>query len=234
MASRPWFMTRGIFLMLALGAACGRKSARSDESSGGGKSSSGGSGSISFSDCGPFVACGGDVVGTWTLASLCGDSIMSVARLGPDCAVIEGTPTLESDASYAFDSDGTYIVSGTIDLSATESFDDACTTSTFQRSASEVCTRFNDQNSLVGSAGFSLKCTFGNGTCTCHASAPLSENETGTYAVDGTSITLTPSSSGAPNATTTSSLLAGTSDFCSDGNTLTVRASDGTIATLAK
>ena len=228
-------MTRWIFLMLALGAACGGKSVRTEATSDSGKSSSGGSGTIFLTDCGSFSACGGDVVGSWTLSSLCSDDITSIAGLGPDCAVIQGSPTLKSDLAYTLNSDGTYAVSGAIDLSATKSLDDACTMSTFERSASDMCARFNDQNSLVGQPpGFAVKCMFSNAACTCRVSEMLPENETGTYTVEGTSVTLTPSSDGAPSATKPSSLLAGTSDFCRDGNTLTVQGSDGTRVTLTK
>ena len=68
----------------------------------------------------------------------------------------------------------------------------------------------------------------------CRGAVVIPENAAGTYTVEGTAITLTPSSSADPNATTTSSPRASTLDFCIDGNTLTVRGSDGTIARLTR
>ena len=215
--------------MLAFGAACGGNSVHSDDSS------VGGSGSVSPADCVSFDACGGDVVGSWALSSLCSDGSTNIASgLGPNCAVIEGNPTVKSDASYAFESDGTYAVSGSVSVSVTESFDDACATSFLKRSASDACTLLNRETALVGPTGVLAQCTFRNGTCTYSGTAVIAENEAGTYSVEGTTITLTPSSSGTPNATTTSSPLAGTLDFCVDGNTLTVRGSDGTTARLSR
>jgi hypothetical protein len=109
-------------LLLAFGTACGGKSVRTGDSSAGGKSSVDGSGTIYLAACGSFDACGGDVVGTWTLSSLCSDGNTSIEHgLGPNCAVIDGTPTFTSDTSYTFDSDGTYTASGAINLSATQS-----------------------------------------------------------------------------------------------------------------
>ena len=225
----PVCQVRRICLMLAFGAACAGKPVRSDDSS------VGGSGSVSPADCVSFDACGGDVVGSWALSSLCSDGSTNIASgLGPNCAVIEGNPTLKSDASYAFESDGTYAVSGSVSVSVKESLDDACAGSILERSASDACSLLNRQSALVGPTGVLAQCTFRNGTCTCSGTAVIAENEAGTYTVEGTSITLTPSSSGDPNATTTSSPLAGTSDFCIDRNTLTVRGVDGTIARLTR
>src|SRR4051812_47755836 len=155
---------------MLLGAACGGKSVRSDDSS------VGGSGSVSPADCVSFDACGGDVVGTWALSSLCSDGSTNIASgLGPNCAVIEANPTLKFDAAYAFELDGTYAVSGSLSVSVTESFDDACASSIFKRSASDACSLLNRQSSLVGPAGVLAQCTFRNGTCTCRGAAVIAE-----------------------------------------------------------
>lgn len=160
---------------------------------------------------------------------------MGLARLpvpGADCATIHGNPTFNSQASFDFDASGTYTVSGDIHFSLEVTYDDACAMTTFMKNASDTCDFLNAASAAAPQAGFSADCTAKSGACDCQFSATVPQDTSGNYVVDGNSITLTPVAGS--NGTTTTTPLDGTSEFCVDASTVTVKASDGTMSTLTK
>lgn len=198
--------------------------------SGNGVSGSGGSGSIA-TECAPFTACGGDVVGTWQLVSIC-DGTGFAGIPGADCATIHGNPSFDSTTSLVFDAGGTYTTTGQVQFSADESFNDACAQSTFMENASDACAGLTLIDAASSQTGVHFRCSTSNGLCNCRIAATVPQNTSGTYRVSGTAITLTPVAGTQTSTVTTP--LDGTSQFCVQGTTVTVRGNDGTLTTLTK
>jgi hypothetical protein len=150
---------------------------------------------------------------------------------GADCATVNGQPTFSSSSNYTFKADHTFSVSGSISFSVDVSFDDACAMSSFGKDAAGACAALKAASAQEAQLGFTVNCTLNGAVCECQESAEVAQDESGTYSVDGSQITITPDATQSSSASTP---LDGTSDFCVDGNTVTVQGSDGTIATLEK
>jgi hypothetical protein len=151
---------------------------------------------------------------------------------GSDCVKLNGNPTFTSTSSYDFKSDGTFSVSGGISYSVDASYDDACAMTTAMTDAATLCATFTQEASFLATSGITISCAMKGAVCDCKESAMIPLDETGTYTVSGSSITLTPDAS--TNGSTTSTPLDGTSEFCVSGSTVNVQGSDGTITTLTK
>jgi hypothetical protein len=74
------------------------------------------------STCGAFHACGGDVVGTWSLQDMCFDdpNAQVVDKLGPGCSNAVRDLSVHGSETVTFEKDGT--ASGNFDLSQSALF----------------------------------------------------------------------------------------------------------------
>jgi hypothetical protein len=168
--------------------------------------------------CPAAQPCGGDLVGTWTIMSLC---------LSSDSGSTAACPTESDDARGL-------VLTGTMTFGADSSFTTTDTLSgTVVRSIPLSCARGAGAGScaqveaLIGSASYrSVRCT-GASTCTCTIDlVPTTASSTGTY-VKATNLVTISQSDGSVE----------TDSYCVSGDTLTlVKHSDPTsgILTLSR
>jgi hypothetical protein len=151
--------------------------------------------------CSPLTGCGGDLVGTWDVTSLCirvqdGAEVPSaypecepVGRHALDVAVI-----VPKDLTATFSKD-TYFRSGTATLDTSYVFTDAClAVKSYDVASAETC----DQVGLELQSGSSLSglnltptvvtCRLDSASCVCQLSGDVSINDSGSYRVSGSEI----------------------------------------------
>lgn len=129
--------------------------------------------------CPALAPCGGNVVGTWTVQSGCVVTIPPV----PSCPQATQRETMQVSGTVTFRADGTYSVSTVLGLTRTVGLPASCLGGT-------DCAGL--QSSLASQSGVrSATCTAAAPSgCTCtEVFAPQPNNDTGTYATVGTSIT---------------------------------------------
>jgi len=187
-------------VLLTTGAACGGSSSTADGGGGGGAD-----GSTSGALCSATPACGGDVVGTWTISDSC---VRFAIDLGSSCAGLTAAGTVTYSGSATYNADLTYTQTAT-------------TGATFQYQFPAACVLGNcaqTQSSLMSSgAGLTnIACrAAASGGCTCDATVPSSQSgETGIYGISGGVLSTTH---------------AGTTDqtnYCVTGATMQQRPSD--------
>lgn len=164
---------------------------------GGGSTGPGGSGA----SCATKTACGGNVVGTWTIASQCVDvsvdAICAGGRLDPAGLTVTGTVTYNSDLTYTL----TTQTKGTQKLTLPK----ACLTSGgMTSSCAEVGSMVTDP---LYSGVTATVCSSLSADCQCSVDVDTQQTmESGTYAATGTVITHTPAN-GMPSD----------SDYCVNG-----------------
>jgi hypothetical protein len=156
---------------------------------GGGSAAPPGSGGAS---CMTRAACGGAVVGTWTIASQCVD-----VALGATCAGAKLDPVgLTTTGMVTYKGDLTYVLTTQTKGTQKLSFPKACLTSAgMTSSCAEVGSSLTDglYSGVVGTV-----CTNLTSDCECSLDVDTDPaTESGTYAVNGTVITHTPTN-GAP------------------------------------
>ncbi len=174
-----------------------------------GCSSSSSSSDAAAGTCGKVAACGGDIVGTWTIAAACANASSSATSntMCPNESV--QSTTLTASGTATFNSDLTYSVDVTESLSETVIVPTSClTVGTTTITCDELSTAFG--GALATDAGApTATCTSSGGNCDCTISLTgLSTHETGTYTLSNDTVLTT-------TGGTTSS-----GDYCVQGNTL--------------
>ncbi|HTQ02759.1 MAG TPA: hypothetical protein VMI54_02840 [Polyangiaceae bacterium] len=190
-------------------------------------SGSGGTGgdpvSVMIGNCPDFSPCGGDVVGTWKMSSLCGASDTSNAGSGgmagvPSCATDGTTESANSDVVITFGSDGSYSAKGTITISLDFTFDDTCAMASFGVDAATTCAVLAAAGGSAMTGG-SLSCAPKDADCSCHfTSDPSETDDEGTYTISGDEVTLNYVETDSDGTTTP---YMETDPYCVDGDTLT-------------
>jgi hypothetical protein len=189
--------------------------------------SAGGAGGGTPATCNA-TACGGDIVGTWTLTN--------------DCPLVQPPqntlcPTQTFDASQyqihesvTFSSDATYAITATVSGSLTITQPAECITDpqTCAEADAAIQTEIATAGSIVSGGGCA---TTSSGACRCveQLSTPAPITASGTYTTSGPSVTTTATASSTGSTGSPS-----TSDYCVTGNLLYVRGSDGSWVVFAK
>jgi hypothetical protein len=172
-------------------------------------------GGSSNSSCGPFTPCGGSVVGTWKIATMCmGTADAGVPKADAACFTTTSNPNMKYGGTFTFRNDATYTADIAVNGSQTLTYSAGCFSGAF--SCSAIDSIFKGPG--VADAGMSGSCTSGSsGSCTCNETmnTDLTTIE-GTYTTSGTTITMTSGSGSSPD----------TSDYCVQGNTLTLHESN--------
>jgi hypothetical protein len=185
---------------------------------GGGTTGSGGSGAGGTAGAGngcAFDPCGGNVVGTWSAQTACGDfasASQAAFAAYPACAGLVESATLGTFSMTAtFSTDATYSTSGSATVNIAMGLTQACLTAMSGQPTTldaSVCQSFG--TSLAQQSGITgASCTFTNGNCACQYTGTSTLSETGTYSVSGSTLTLT-----ATGGTASSG------QFCVQGTTL--------------
>jgi len=161
--------------------------------------------------CTAFSACGGNVVGTWTISTLCGPGVMQTQAI-TGCTGGTGTITISTTGSLVFGADLSYTVMTTTSGTAVEKLPKSCFAGT-------TCAQVQDALLMQGAFSGGT-CTDDGTNCNCNLTlAPMPNTETGTYTISGSTISTTPTTAGAAP---------GTSQFCVSGNQLSVASTDTT------
>jgi hypothetical protein len=129
--------------------------------------------------CAPFIGCGGDLVGTWTLISTCLD--MPVQQAG--CETLQYTGN-QSQATFEFSEAGTFRQDASAKYRLTTVIPAGCITSS--------CASFQDsyQTKIASNGSGTVTCSASDGGCVCNAEAETREVTSGQYSVSGASLTL--------------------------------------------
>ncbi len=180
----------------------------------GGNTNSGSGGNGSTANCQTVTPCGGDVTGTWKIASVCEPPESADLGDGGACAGLSLQFTiLDYEGTVTF-SNGSYtsmLTKGTLGESLTEP------TSCFgQIPAGTACSELSTAL-MQNDAGASGSCSLSGSNCVCSGTTMIgAQTGMGTYTTSDMSITLTdPSSGNGPQ----------TGGYCVQGNTLVLSAS---------
>jgi hypothetical protein len=159
--------------------------------------------------CGKVMACGGDVVGSYTITAGCINNAALNMEIGGTSVTGTGS----------FNADMTYTVTEMIKLSAVETIPTSCFST---GGITPTCAQLDQElqaEIAAGSSSISSGHCTGGSTCTCTFTLPAQTNtETGTYTTSGTTITMT-SSTGKVS----------TDSYCVQGNELHVMSVDMTM-----
>ena len=161
---------------------------------------------VEQNDCG-FSACGGDVVGTWTVTGACAKAD---ALLEEVCPTAVAELALNLSGSATFEADGTRTTDFTSQVTITYTLDADCLMNATGGTLPASCSDLDSEGDPEEPDEGPTTCT---GTpavsCTCvQTGAEKSEVKTGTYSVDGSTLTSTDDADGESS----------TSEFCVQGN----------------
>jgi hypothetical protein len=197
----------GVFAFVLLLGLCLLVDGCGGRASGGDGGSSGGDGQdLAGSICSTFTACGGSVVGTWKVSSICLDAPQGY----PSCPGFLHSGQLEYSGTVTFSSSGTYTRALTKSGTLVASYPMSCLSGT-------TCAQLSAAI-FQADAGYTGSCSSSADTCVCSTTYAGPENEQGSFTTDGNSIVMTSS--------------AGSGDekggYCVLGNQLTIRSSTST------
>lgn len=162
----------------------------------------------SSGSCANSAACGGDIVGTWTIQSSCVSASASMFNdMCPTATVSTSNFTIAGSVVYK--ADLTYSATSTMSGSATVHLPASCLTS---GAVTLTCDQLNQLIAAKPQAGVTVHCA-GTSDCTCM--------ETLTNAPSSASGTYTTTAAGLLTETSSSDGTSDQSDFCVKGTTLT-------------
>jgi len=152
--------------------------------------------------CAPVVACGGDVVGTWEIESICisDEAAESFeATLPPECAgsFLDADVQLDG-ATLEYAADGTLTSSGTATVLAQYRFSEACLLAIspgFPDLSESTCDALADsvEDDLVADGTNSTaECSLGAGACECETSQVGDTTNSGSYTLTSDQIVVGP------------------------------------------
>jgi hypothetical protein len=166
-----------------------------------------GCGSSSGGTCANSAACGGDLVGTWTIASSCVS--VSLSTFDSQCpSAAASSSNLQASGTFTYNADMTYSKSAALSGSAVVTLPASCLTI---QDVTVTCAQINQVFLATPIPGMTLNCT-GSSSCTC--------TETFTNTTSALSGTFTTTTGGLVTETASDGAV-NTSDFCVKGTTLT-------------
>lgn len=164
--------------------------------------------------CSPFSACGGSLLGSWTVVSDCYDALVE----GAGCESFDHT-AIASAGTYEFSDTGTFNRDLTSTVSYTLIVPDSCSTS----SCAALQAGTEAHIAMIGSG--TVGCSSTAGGCSCDIVASTNETLSGQYSAVGSTLTLFVD----PNTGATM-----TNDYCVKGNQLTLHESGTGSVTLSR
>ncbi|HXI60539.1 MAG TPA: hypothetical protein VNO55_30970 [Polyangia bacterium] len=156
--------------------------------------------------CGNTAACGGDIVGTWTVTSSCVSATASMFDSSCPGATI-GNVNIKVTGTATYNADKTYTSSATFSGSESVTQPASCLSVNGSMASCAQLTQ-----SLAGNPGFKSATCTGTGGCTCNI--VLNDDttmETGTYTTTAAGLLTETPAGGA----------ASQSDYCVKGKTMT-------------
>jgi hypothetical protein len=168
--------------------------------------------------CPAFTACGGDLTGTWKIASVCSKG----ASTPTSTCSAQSTPTnARYDGTFTFEIGGTYQQSISVRGSTKLTYSASCFTS-----SAFTCEALDTElkSAEAAAVGFTGSCaSSSDGSCVCNETMDMTFAEAGNYTVSGSSVTLTATTSSPGDG-------GGEFDYCVQGNNLTLQINDTTGA----
>jgi hypothetical protein len=148
--------------------------------------------SSSTGTCSSVAACGGDIVGTWKVVSVCGKATGTITGQG-GCTVGVSDIPLNASGTYTFNADGTYTTTASLSDSDAFTFGAAClsTNGVTQTCAQLASALMSSANPLATTSLWECSPTAVGG-CSCTASVTASATPSGTYTTAGNVLTETP------------------------------------------
>jgi hypothetical protein len=166
-----------------------------------------GCGSSAGGTCGSSAACGGNIVGTWTISSSCVS--VSLSMFQSECpGATASSSNVHVSGTYIYNADMTYSKNGASSGSAVVTIPASCLTT---QGVTVTCAQINQMFQADPIPGVTLDCT-GSSTCTC--------TETFTNTTSVVSGTYTATAAGLLTETDSDATVTA-SDFCVKGTTLT-------------
>ena len=154
-----------------------------------------------------MTACGGAIVGTWTITSSCVSESGSMFDSQCPTATVRSSG-LTITGSVTYNADGTYSSTSTVGGSIYVTLPPSCLTS---NGVTITCNQLNQVSQSNPTSGLTLNCT-GTSTCACTETlASQTSSETGTYTTTAAGL-LTDTPTGGT---------AGQTDYCVKGTTMT-------------
>ena len=158
--------------------------------------------------CSNAAACGGSIVGSWTITSSC--LTTSASMLDSQCpTATASSSSLTITGSVKYNADGTYTSTSTIGGSVNVNLPVSCLMS---NGITLTCDQLNQAFQSNPTPGLTLHCTGSSGCACTETIAGQTSSETGTYSTTTAGL-LTDTPTGGT---------AGQSDYCVKGTTMTV------------
>jgi hypothetical protein len=162
-----------------------------------------GGGGAGAGTCGKVAPCGGDLLGSWTISDACAtDTAFTsavVAALG--CPTATATSSaIQASGNYLFGADGTYTV--TENVSATVALD-VPSSCLVVAGVTVGCAELGGLLQVADTVRSAMCAQAGSGTCGCTLVTAPQFDESGTYAIAGTTLNTT-ASTGTATGTTSS------------------------------
>jgi len=151
-----------------------------------------GGSSSSTGTCSSAAACGGDIVSTWKVESVCGKATGTITEKG-GCTVGVSDIPLNASGTYTFNADGTYTTTASVSDSDAFTFGAACLSN---NGVTQTCAQL--ASALMSSANPLATTSLWEcspravGGCSCTASVTASATPSGTYTTAGNVLTETP------------------------------------------
>jgi len=157
--------------------------------------------------CSNTAACGGAVVGTWTITSSCVSESASMLDSQCPTATASGS-NLTISGSITYNADGTYSSTSTVSGSVSVTLPPSCLTT---NGVTLTCAQLNQLFQSNPTAGVTLNCT-GTSSCACTETlASQTSSETGTYTTTAAGLLTNTPTGGTVSQT----------DYCVKGTTMT-------------
>ena len=152
--------------------------------------------------CAPVVACGGDVVGTWQIESICiSDEVADTfeAELPAECAgSFLDADVQVNDAILEYSADGTLTSSGAATVLAQYRFSEACLLAIspdFPDLSESTCDALADSTEVdlaADGTNSTVTCSLGAGACECETSQVGDTTSSGSYTLMNDQIVVGP------------------------------------------
>ena len=155
--------------------------------------------------CKPVAACGGNIVGTWSVSQLCAADLVPTT----DASCPNSTATISGvteSGTYTFNADNTTVDNVHATFTETANFPSSCFT---EVQCTQLQSAFSAEPDLS-----SASCMYATATgCSCVLAVDTQSTAMGTYQVSGGTLTIVASAGATPETDT----------FCVSGNTLTIQ-----------
>jgi hypothetical protein len=139
------------------------------------------------SNCETFTACGGDLVGRWSMRASCVGSAVN----DPACKGYASNHTTSGTATYDFGSDGVLRYAGEVTVEYDISVTPECAQAVAHKDVAGYCKLVQDSSDDNPRVPASISCSATDALCACHVEqGPIAGGADSSYEVSGNSVTI--------------------------------------------